>query len=136
MPEPKGKSGIGIELAGDRINLVRLRKTSKGIELTEARSIKLPVSKKAKGKTPLIDTLTQVFEGLELDSEFYFVHSYYPSPIEPDQILGETTYGITFTSVLMKKNLVAMQFHPEKSGKPGLKILENFCKWNGEYNAE
>ncbi|MFC1890829.1 imidazole glycerol phosphate synthase subunit HisH [Thermodesulfobacteriota bacterium] len=77
-----------------------------------------------------------VFEGLEEDSEFYFVHSYYPSPIEPDQILGETTYGITFTSVLMKKNLVAMQFHPEKSGKPGLKILENFCKWNGEYNAE
>ena len=72
-----------------------------------------------------------VFEGLEEDSEFYFVHSYYPSPIEPDQILGETTYGITFTSVLMKKNLVAMQFHPEKSGKPGLKILENFCKWHG-----
>ena len=77
-----------------------------------------------------------VFEGLGEDSEFYFVHSYYPSPIEPGQILGETTYGITFSSIVMKNNLVAMQFHPEKSGKPGLKILDNFCRWNGEYNAE
>jgi glutamine amidotransferase len=79
-----------------------------------------------------LKTQHPVFEGLEDDSEFYFVHSYYPDPIEPDQILGETTYGITFTSILMKENLVAMQFHPEKSGKPGLKILENFCKWNGK----
>ena len=83
-----------------------------------------------------LKTRHPVFEGVEKDSEFYFVHSYYPAPVDPGQILGETTYGITFTSVIMNKNLVAMQFHPEKSGRPGLKILDNFCKWNGEHNAQ
>jgi len=72
-----------------------------------------------------------VFEGVEPDNEFYFVHSYYPAPSNVDNILGETSYGITFTSVIILDNFVAMQFHPEKSGKPGLKILENFCNWDG-----
>ena len=72
-----------------------------------------------------------LFEGVAPDSEFYFVHSYYPAPEDRDKILGETSYGITFTSVIVSDNLVAMQFHPEKSGRPGLKILENFCNWSG-----
>ena len=76
-----------------------------------------------------------LFEGVAPDSEFYFVHSYYPSPEDTDMILGETSYGITFTSVIETGNLVAMQFHPEKSGRPGLKILENFCNWSGNKNA-
>jgi len=77
-----------------------------------------------------------IFEGVGPDSEFYFVHSYYPAPRLSDRILGETYYGIWFSSVLISKNLVAMQFHPEKSGRPGLKILANFCKWSGENHAE
>ena len=76
-----------------------------------------------------------LFEGVAPDSEFYFVHSYYPSPESGDRILGETSYGITFASVIASDNLVAMQFHPEKSGKPGLKILKNFCNWSGKTNA-
>lgn len=72
-----------------------------------------------------------VFAGVPEESEFYFVHSYYPAPALPEKVLGETEYGITFTSVIVSENLVAMQFHPEKSGKPGLKILENFCNWSG-----
>lgn len=72
-----------------------------------------------------------LFEGIDPKSEYYFVHSYYPVPNAPDKILGETFYGINFTSVIMSNNLVAVQFHPEKSGRPGLKILANFCKWNG-----
>jgi imidazole glycerol-phosphate synthase subunit HisH len=77
-----------------------------------------------------------VFEGVPEDSEFYFVHSYYPAPESMDNILGQTCYGVTFTSVLVAGNLVAMQFHPEKSGRPGLKILENFCMWSGKNNVE
>ena len=72
-----------------------------------------------------------VFAGMDHDSEFYFVHSYYPSPECPHNVLGETSYGIRFASVLLSNNLVAVQFHPEKSGRPGLKILENFCRWDG-----
>ncbi|HJX33850.1 MAG TPA: imidazole glycerol phosphate synthase subunit HisH [Desulfatiglandales bacterium] len=73
-----------------------------------------------------------IFEGVTPDSEFYFVHSYYPVPGLSEIILGETYYGDWFASVLLSKNLAAVQFHLEKSGRPGLKILSNFCKWGGE----
>jgi glutamine amidotransferase len=73
-----------------------------------------------------------VFEGLVSEAEYYFVHSYYPSPEDETAVLGTTDYGMTFCSVLAVKNLVAMQFHPEKSGRPGLQILKNFCAWGGK----
>jgi imidazole glycerol-phosphate synthase subunit HisH len=76
-----------------------------------------------------------LFQGIDPESEFYFVHSYYPVPDDPDQILGETVHGIRFASVLQRRNLVAVQFHPEKSGRAGLKILSNFCDWGGEDHA-
>lgn len=72
-----------------------------------------------------------VFQDVSPHAEFYFVHSYYPAPADDASILGITDYGIEFCSVLAKDNLVAMQFHPEKSGRPGLQILKNFCTWNG-----
>jgi glutamine amidotransferase len=77
-----------------------------------------------------------LFNGVDTESEFYFVHAYYPLPGDMNKVLGETDYGIMFPSVLMSKNLIAMQFHPEKSGNPGLKILSNFCNWNGKEYAE
>lgn len=70
-----------------------------------------------------------VFDGLDPKAEFYFLHSYYPVPKDALTTFGITEYGIKFTSALAYKNLVAIQFHPEKSGRPGLKILENFCNW-------
>jgi glutamine amidotransferase len=76
-----------------------------------------------------------LFEGVAPEAEFYFVHSYYPRPREMGAVLGETDYGSRFASVVGRKNLVAMQFHLEKSGRPGLKILSNFCKWSGRDNA-
>ena len=76
-----------------------------------------------------------VFEGITEEHEFYFVHSYYPCPLEDSCIIGETDYGIVFCSVLGKDSLIAVQFHPEKSGRPGLRLLENFCKWNGKSYA-
>ncbi len=77
-----------------------------------------------------------LFEGVPPQSEFYFVHAYYPAPENPHSVVGETFYGIHFASVLSLRNLVAVQFHPEKSGRPGLKILSNFCTWNGKDDAE
>ena len=74
-----------------------------------------------------------VFQGLPDGSEFYFVHSYYPSPADDCWAIGWTEYGFRFCSAIAHKNLVAVQFHPEKSGRPGLKILENFCGWGGQY---
>jgi glutamine amidotransferase len=70
-----------------------------------------------------------VFDGIKNKSEFYFVHSYYPAPSDRTVVLGETEYGgVTFASIVGKDNLVATQFHPEKSGRVGLKLLENFCR--------
>jgi len=74
-----------------------------------------------------LKTSHPVFEGVARGSEFYFVHSYFPAPKNKDTIIGTTDYGINFASALGYKNLIAVQFHPEKSGKPGLTILKNFC---------
>ncbi|MFC1461623.1 imidazole glycerol phosphate synthase subunit HisH [Verrucomicrobiota bacterium] len=73
-----------------------------------------------------------VFEGIESGSEFYFVHSYYPVPSERNDLLGETEYAqVRFASAIGKENIIATQFHPERSGRIGLKLLENFTRWNG-----
>ncbi len=72
-----------------------------------------------------------VFAGIPRNSEFYFVHSYYPDPANPSDFAGSTEYGITFASAVARDNLVAVQFHPEKSGPPGLQLLRNFCQWDG-----
>jgi imidazole glycerol-phosphate synthase subunit HisH len=66
-----------------------------------------------------------LFDGVPEGSEFYFVHSYYPVP-DPAYVTGITAYGLDFCSVFGRPGLWAMQFHPEKSGRPGLKILSNF----------
>lgn len=71
-----------------------------------------------------------IFSGIEDNSEFYFVHSYYPAPSDESMIIGTTDYAdITFASTVTKDSLVATQFHPEKSGKIGLKLLQNFINW-------
>jgi|UniRef100_A0A7C3SIY2 glutamine amidotransferase len=74
-----------------------------------------------------------VFQGLPPVAEYYFVHSYYPDPVDPRMVAGLTEHGISFPSAVAWKNLVATQFHPEKSGRFGLKILENFLAWDGSY---
>lgn len=73
-----------------------------------------------------------LFAGIEERSEFYFVHSYYPAPSDPAYIVGETAYAeVRFASAVGKANLFATQFHPERSGRVGLRLLENFSKWDG-----
>ena len=70
-----------------------------------------------------------VFTGINESDEFYFVHGFFPQPADPAQVLAITDYGIEFSSVIGKGNLVATQFHPEKSGRPGLTVLKNFSRW-------
>ena len=69
-----------------------------------------------------------VFEGIPDETNFYFVHSYYAAPDDTSVVLGETDYGINFCCAVAKENLVATQFHPEKSGEPGLRMYDNFMK--------
>jgi glutamine amidotransferase len=61
--------------------------------------------------------------------EFYFVHSFYPKPAESSQIYAMSDYGGQFPAAIGKDNLFAVQFHTEKSGALGLKVLENFSRW-------
>jgi len=72
-----------------------------------------------------------VLRGLDGEA-FYFVHSYYPELEEALDLIGETEYGERFCSAAGRENLVAVQFHPEKSSRAGLRLYENFLLWAGE----
>ena len=69
-----------------------------------------------------------IFKDLELDSRFYFVHSYFVKSNDPEEVLAETDYGGGFDSILGKDNILGAQFHPEKSHKFGLRFLKNFAE--------
>ncbi|WP_341939211.1 imidazole glycerol phosphate synthase subunit HisH [Marinimicrobium sp. C2-29] len=73
-----------------------------------------------------------LWAGIEQDSRFYFVHSFYVEAGDPEQVAGTCEYGKTFTAALSKGNLFAAQFHPEKSHTAGLQLLRNFVAWNGK----
>jgi len=70
-----------------------------------------------------------VFNGIPDNTDFYFVHSYYADPADRSAVAGVTEYGTEFCSMLIKDNLFATQFHPEKSGEPGLRMYANFLKY-------
>jgi glutamine amidotransferase len=67
-----------------------------------------------------------IFNGVPNEANFYFVHSYYADPENKEVVVGTTEYGVSICSVLIKDNLIATQFHPEKSGKWGLQMYSNF----------
>jgi imidazole glycerol-phosphate synthase subunit HisH len=68
-----------------------------------------------------------IFEGIPSGAHFYFVHSYYPSARDPSLPMATCTYGLTFPAAVGRGTLFATQFHPEKSQRWGLKLLENFA---------
>jgi glutamine amidotransferase len=69
-----------------------------------------------------------LFDGLESDNRFYFVHSYHVVCTHSSNVLAQTSYGINFTSALVKNNIMGVQFHPEKSHKFGMQLLKNFAE--------
>ena len=103
----------------------------KGLDFISGEVVKLPKSV----KTPQMGWNTIDFakshpllDGVKDHSYVYFVHSYYPQPTDPDVIVTTTEYGVSFASMVAKKNLFATQFHPEKSSKTGLMMLKNFVR--------
>ena len=76
-----------------------------------------------------------VLAGIEPGDEFYFVHGYYPMPTAPEHVLTLTEYEGDFVSALGKNNYIGTQFHPEKSGRVGLRLFENFARWDGVWQG-
>jgi glutamine amidotransferase len=70
--------------------------------------------------------------GVKPGDEFYFVHSYYPQPAYNKNVYAVSSHGIDFCCALGSRNLFATQFHPEKSGRLGLELLERFMRWEGK----
>lgn len=104
----------------------------RGLGVIEGKVVRLPGRVKVphmgwnrifiKKETPV---LSDVVDG----SYFYFVHSYFPVPENGEVITTMTEYGLDFASSIAYNNIIAMQFHPEKSGSLGLKVLANFGRW-------
>ena len=102
-----------------------------GLNLFEGENIRLPNSVKVPHmgwNTLQIVKPNEILEGVENDSYMYFVHSLYPVPVDEEIVCTQTDYGTTFTSAIARKNVYGTQFHPEKSGDTGLRILRNFAK--------
>ncbi|NCF44167.1 MAG: imidazole glycerol phosphate synthase subunit HisH [Proteobacteria bacterium] len=76
-----------------------------------------------------------VLAGIEPGDEFYFVHGYYPMPTAPEHVLTLTEYEGDFVSAVGKNNYIGTQFHPEKSGQVGLRLFENFARWDGVWQS-
>jgi imidazole glycerol phosphate synthase glutamine amidotransferase subunit len=70
-----------------------------------------------------------LYTGVPDEAFFYFVHSYYVEGADAGIVAGETTYGIPYVSAVWRDNVMAVQFHPEKSQKAGLRMLQNFGDW-------
>ena len=73
-----------------------------------------------------------VLADIEPGDEFYFVHGYYPNPTHEAHVLAQTDYEHDFACALGHENYVGTQFHPEKSGRVGLRLIANFAKWDGQ----
>ena len=101
-----------------------------GLSLFEGKTVWLPNSVKVPHmgwNTLRIVSKTELMDGVKDESYVYFVHSLYPVPADRGLVCTETEYGTTFTSAIADKNVFGTQFHPEKSGDVGLRILKNFA---------
>ncbi|MGD0995450.1 MAG: imidazole glycerol phosphate synthase subunit HisH [Candidatus Bathyarchaeia archaeon] len=102
-----------------------------GLALFKGKTVRLPNTVKVPHmgwNTLNIVKQNELFDGVKEDSYVYFVHSLYPVPVDKTIVCTQTEYGTTFTSAIASKNVYGTQFHPEKSGDIGLKILKNFAK--------
>jgi glutamine amidotransferase len=102
-----------------------------GLALFKGRNMQLPNTVKVPHmgwNTLNIVKPNELFEDIAEGTYVYFVHSLYPVPEDKKIVCTTTEYGTTFTSAVASKNIYGTQFHPEKSGDVGLKILKNFVK--------
>lgn len=104
-----------------------------GLDILQGRIVRFPNNLKVPhmgwNTLKIVDPSNPLVEGLTDEIYVYFVHSYYAEIKDKRNVVALTEYGICFPSIVAKKNVFATQFHPEKSGKVGLKILENFLSY-------
>lgn len=105
----------------------------KGLNIFEGRVIRLPDGLKVPhmgwNSLKIVDANNPIMKDVPDDSYVYFVHSYYAEPKDKREIVALTDYGVDFPSVVSKGHVFATQFHPEKSGRIGLRILRNFVDY-------
>ena len=102
-----------------------------GLALFKGKTVQLPRTVKVPHmgwNTLNITKQNELFDDVADESYVYFVHSLYPVPADKSIVCTQTQYGTTFTSAVASKNIYGTQFHPEKSGDIGLRILKNFAK--------
>lgn len=114
--------GLGA-LAG---HVVRFRDAA----MVDARGVRLKVPHM--GWSPVVRTGEHpLWRGIDDGTRFYFAHSYYPVPDDPNIAAASVAYPTPFTCAIARANIFAVQFHPEKSHRAGLQLLSNFVAWNG-----
>lgn len=102
-----------------------------GLGILSGKVVKLPGSVKIPHmgwNTIEIIKPSDILDGINERDHFYFVHSYYALPEDTFIVAAETEYGIKFPSIVMKGNVFGVQFHPEKSGKAGEKVIKNLVR--------
>jgi len=108
----------------------------KGLGILPGKIKRFPGSAELKvpqiGWNDIVESKGRLLEGIEKETYFYFVHSFYLECEDPSIVTSRTEYGITYDSSVEKGNVFATQFHPEKSSDAGLKVLSNFLKIAGE----
>ena len=135
----KGKPYLGICLGLQLLFESSEEGNQKGLGIVKGRVPKFKFGSPSPLKIPHMgwNTLTiqkpsPLFKGITADDRFYFVHSFYAAPADSTVVSATTDYGGSFTSSIWKDNVVATQFHPEKSGPVGLRMLKNFVEWASE----
>lgn len=105
----------------------------KGLNVFNGRVVRLPDGLKVPhmgwNSLRIVDDDNPIMKGVPPDSYVYFVHSYYGDPKDEGEIVTLTDYGVDFPSIVSKSHVFATQFHPEKSGRIGLRILSNFVDY-------
>jgi len=113
--ESPGVSGLSI-IKGSVVHLKK--KVKKGLKIPQMGWNQVEFLKRS-----------ELVKNIPDNSYFYFVHSFIGSPEDKKVIAGQTDYGYSFTSILQKESVFAVQFHPEKSQQAGLRLLKNFIKY-------
>ncbi|MEM4311299.1 MAG: imidazole glycerol phosphate synthase subunit HisH [Nitrososphaerales archaeon] len=127
----KGKPCFGICLGMQLFFNESEEGIEKGLNLLKGKVVRLPKGLKVPQmgwNTLKILKYSSMFDGIEDNSWVYFAHSYHPETSK-DYVITKTNYGVNFPSTIQHGNLFGTQYHPEKSGKVGLKILENFVRF-------
>jgi len=115
----------GVEGGGEEgLNLI----SGKVVALQKGPGIRIP---HVGWNTVHLQSTHPLFDDTKNEVDYYFVHSFAFEAEKKNQVYSETVYGVRFPSAVGRENVFGVQFHPEKSQKNGLQILDNFCRWDG-----